>query len=72
MSTQNSMNRVTIEEYFSKYDKLIKENLDRWHVPGVSIAVVDGDATYFKVSYHTCNNVSWLLTKPGVWNCKTS
>jgi hypothetical protein len=46
---QDSTSKTSSDEYFSKYDKLINESIERWHVPGVSIAVVDGDSTYSKV-----------------------
>jgi len=39
---------MSSDEYFSKYDSLISESIERWHVPGVSIAVVDGDSIYSK------------------------
>jgi len=29
-----------------RFGKLVKETLEIWHVPGVSVAVVDGDKTY--------------------------
>jgi len=31
------------------FEKLVKEALEVWHVPGVSVAVVDGDKTYVSV-----------------------
>ena len=31
------------------FDELVSHNLDYWHVPGVSFAVVDGNETYSKV-----------------------
>ena len=33
-----------------KFEKLVTETLDHWHVPGISIAVVDGDKPYAQVS----------------------
>jgi hypothetical protein len=32
-----------------KFENLVKETLDLWHVPGISIAVVDGEQTYAQV-----------------------
>lgn len=32
------------------FEALVKETLDLWHVPGVSVAVVDGDNVYSQVS----------------------
>lgn len=33
----------------TKFEKLVTETLERWHVPGVAIAVVDGEKTYSRV-----------------------
>ena len=33
------------------FDELVSYNLDYWHVPGISIAVVDGNETHSKVSF---------------------
>jgi hypothetical protein len=35
----------------SKFAKLAKETLELWHVPGLSIAVVDGNDTWADVSF---------------------
>ena len=35
----------------AEFAKLAKETLELWHVPGVSIAVVDGDDTWAEVSF---------------------
>ena len=32
-----------------RFDELVKENLDRWHTPGLAIAVIAGADTYSKV-----------------------
>ena len=32
------------------FNKLVAETLAHWHTPGLSIAVVDGDRTFSKVS----------------------
>lgn len=32
------------------FGKLVNETLELWHVPGLSIAVVDGDKTWAKVT----------------------
>ena len=39
----------------SKIDILVKKALDLWHVPGLSIAVVDGDHVWAEVS-----ELSWF------------
>ena len=33
------------------FDDFVLDNLDYWHVPGLSIAVVDGDEIFSKVCY---------------------
>ena len=38
-------------QFFSRYDELITEAIHRYHIPGVSIAVVDGDSTWAKVRF---------------------
>ena len=32
-----------------KFEKIVKDTLELWHVPGVSVAVVDGEHTWSKV-----------------------
>jgi hypothetical protein len=34
-----------------KIEQKIKQGLERWHVPGVAIAVVHNDQTYLKVRF---------------------
>lgn len=31
------------------FDKLVTQNLDRWHTPGLAIAVIRGNETFSKV-----------------------
>jgi CubicO group peptidase (beta-lactamase class C family) len=33
----------------ARFDKLVTDTLQRWNVPGLSIAVVDGEKTWAKV-----------------------
>ena len=33
----------------SDFDKLVAQTLARWHTPGISVAVVNGDKTFSKV-----------------------
>jgi hypothetical protein len=33
------------------FEKLVLDALELWHVPGVSVAVVDGDNTWSKMSF---------------------
>ena len=35
--------------FTSCFDELVSRNLGHWHVPGISITVVDGDETFSKV-----------------------
>jgi len=32
-----------------EFEKLVKENLEKWHIPGLAIGVVDGDETFTEV-----------------------
>lgn len=36
--------------FTTAFDELAKTAIDTWNVPGISIAVVDGDSTFSKVS----------------------
>ncbi|PYH98253.1 beta-lactamase/transpeptidase-like protein [Aspergillus ellipticus CBS 707.79] len=36
----------------SHFNKLVQDTLNQWHVPGIAIAVVDGDNTWTKVPNH--------------------
>ena len=35
--------------FTASFDKLVSESLDRWHTPGLAIAVLDGEDTFSKV-----------------------
>lgn len=37
------------DRFFSKYNDLISEAIDQYHVPGISVAVVHGLSTFTKV-----------------------
>lgn len=37
-----------------EFENLVAETLEKWHVPGMSIAVVDGENTWAKVPIPTC------------------
>ena len=40
----------SFEPYLDEsFDKYVEETLEHWKVPGLSIAVIDGDAVYSKV-----------------------
>jgi hypothetical protein len=49
-------------QFFAKYDELILETIHHYHVPGVSIAVVDGDSTWVKVRFvlHSLHQLALL------------
>lgn len=36
-------------KFTPEFDELVKEKLDRWHVPGMSIAVIQDDEVCAKV-----------------------
>ena len=35
--------------FTASFDKLVSQNLDRWHTPGLAIAVIRGEDTFSKV-----------------------
>ena len=39
----------TSSPFTSSFDKLVSQNLDRWHTPGLAIAVIRGEETFSKV-----------------------
>lgn len=39
----------TSSPFTASFDKLVSQNLDRWHTPGLAIAVIDGNDTFSKV-----------------------
>jgi hypothetical protein len=41
-----------------KFAKLVNETLHFWHVPGISIAVVDGENTWAEVSSYSLTHIS--------------
>lgn len=43
------------------FDTLVAETIKRWNVPGLSIAVVEGDATCAKVSMKSGSNCNSLI-----------
>jgi hypothetical protein len=49
------------------FEKLVKESLKVWHVPGVSVAVVDGDNTWTKVHPKWDFRLAILTTLLGLW-----
>jgi hypothetical protein len=54
----------------AKFDSLVKETLADWHIPGVAIAVIDGNKTYSKVcAPQVCKR---MLIDLGIWYCYLS
>lgn len=41
--------REPLSPFTPEFDALVMENLNHWHVPGLSVAVVDDDETFSKV-----------------------
>lgn len=44
--------KTEYEPLNEKFDELVKETLELWHVPGVSVAVVYGEDTYARVGFY--------------------
>ncbi len=47
MESTHTDTRTPLDETF---DAIAKKLLQEWHVPGMSIAVIDGDQTFTKVA----------------------
>lgn len=61
-------NVVTDSIFDANFDTFVKDTLEAWHVPGLSIAVVDGDSVYSKVLISLWSSEARMLTKlPGLW-----
>jgi hypothetical protein len=41
----------SIGPFDAAFERLVNETLKLWHVPGVSIAVIDGDDTWVEVRF---------------------
>lgn len=44
----------TSSPFTSSFDKLVSQNLDHWHTPGLAIAVIHGEDTFSKVRISLC------------------
>lgn len=44
----------TSSPFTSSFDKLVSQNLDHWHTPGLAIAVIHGEDTFSKVRNSLC------------------
>lgn len=49
-SEEKTVENDTPSPFDSVFDTLVNQNLKHWHVPGFSIAIVDGNATFSRVS----------------------
>jgi hypothetical protein len=51
------------------FEKLVRETLDKWHIQGIAVAVVDGDETWAEVPL-LCHVLVAPFTKKltGIWN----
>lgn len=54
----------------AKFDSFVQETLADWHIPGLAIAVIDGNSTYSKARASEC--CERMLTDLGVWHCYLS
>ena len=39
----------TSSPFTASFDKLVSQNLEKWHTPGLAIAVMQGEDTFSKV-----------------------
>ncbi len=39
----------TASPFTESFDKLVNQNLEKWHTPGLAIAVIQGEDTFSKV-----------------------
>lgn len=46
---QGPLTDLTSSPFTASFDKLVSQNLDQWHTPGLAIAVINGDDTFSKV-----------------------
>lgn len=46
---QKPLHEVDHSPFSSDFDKYVERLMHNWHVPGLAIAVVDGNVTYSKV-----------------------
>ena len=51
-----------------KFRELVEELLEHWHVPGISISVVDGNDTFAEV-FLSFTILEPLLSNAGIWHC---
>lgn len=46
---QVPLNDPTSSPFTVNFDKLVTQEMHRWHTPGLAIAVIDGQSTFSKV-----------------------
>lgn len=46
---QVPLTNPTLSPFTPAFDKLVTQNLDRWHTPGLAIAIIRGNETSSKV-----------------------
>lgn len=61
-SEQNILNDGPVNPLDAKFKKLVNDTLELWHVPGVAIAVVDGNNTWAEVSVQNLHNIVFIIS----------
>ena len=49
---QKSLTESPSSPFTPAFNALVKDTLDYWHIPGLSIAIIDGNDTFTKVTLH--------------------
>jgi hypothetical protein len=62
-----------VGDWFSSksFDAFVASVLETWHVPGLSIAIVEGDKIYSKVPTHNIDSQAPANPRIGLWLCPT-
>lgn len=50
------------------FEKLVHETLDKWHIQGVAVAVIDGDETWAEVISSLHKFCAFTKKLIGIWN----
>ena len=53
----------------AEFDSLVEETMKEWHVPGLAIAVIQGEEIYTKVGIYPLTFPKCSLTRAGVRSC---
>ena len=59
---QTPFNAPDPSPFTTDFDEFVADTLDHWHVPGLSIAVLDGDKTFSKACSSMASAKSQLKT----------